>query len=210
MVELAKPSGLLVEKKRKECISAAQCDARNRVQQRAWKYDCAAERRLEFSRPVFRKAQIPAVKIRIQVDGNGEATMGGAQCGVVSVRAKMPPVLGRIAANDMSLRSSCLETIVLQYFRSDASLNKCIYLSDQPRIIDNVIFAALKGVVFKFDCLAAYLAHHSELPTSITSIAVEKLVAKIPSEHVGQIEYRGLKFDTCKTAGWWKVSQMFE
>jgi len=56
IVELAKPSGLFVEKKRKECISAAQCDARNRVQQRAWKYDCAAKRRLEFSRPVFRKA----------------------------------------------------------------------------------------------------------------------------------------------------------
>jgi hypothetical protein len=56
IVELAKPSGLLVKKKRKECISAAQCDARNRVQQRAWKYDCAARRRLEFSRPVFRKA----------------------------------------------------------------------------------------------------------------------------------------------------------
>jgi hypothetical protein len=55
IVELAKPSGLFVEKKRKECISAAQCDARNRVQQGAWKYDCAAKRRLEFSRPVFRQ-----------------------------------------------------------------------------------------------------------------------------------------------------------
>ena len=122
----------------------------------------------------------------------------------------MPPVLGGIAANDMSLRSGCFETIVFQYFRSDASLDKCIYLSDQIRIIDNVVLAALKGVVFEFDRLAAYLAHHPELPTSITSIAVEKLVAKIQSEHVGQIEYRSLKFDTCKTAGWWKLSQMVE
>ena len=126
------------------------------------------------------------------------------------MRAKMPPVLGGIAANDMSLRSGCFETIVFQYFRSDASLDKCIYLSDQTRIIDNVVLAALKGVVFEFDRLAAYLAHHPELPTSITSIAVEKLVAKIQSEHVGQIEYRSLKFDTCKTAGWWKLSQMVE
>src|SRR3974377_862815 len=75
--------------------------------------------------------------------------MGGAQCGVVSVRAKMPPVLGGIAANDISLRSGCFETIVFQYFRSDASLDKCIYLSDQTRIIDNVVLAALKGVVFE-------------------------------------------------------------
>ena len=74
--------------------------------------------------------------------------MGGAECGVVSVRTKMPPVLGGIAANDMSLRSGCFETIVFQYFRSDASLDKCIYLSDQTRIIDNVVLAALKGVVF--------------------------------------------------------------
>ena len=105
--------------------------------------------------------------------------MRGAQCGVVSVRAKMPPVLGGIAANDMSLRSGYLETIVFQYFRSDASLDKCIYLSDQLRIIDNVVLAALKGVVFEFDRFAAYFAHHSELSTPITSIAVEKLVAKI-------------------------------
>ena len=32
IIELAKPSGLIVEKKRKECISAAHCNARNRVQ----------------------------------------------------------------------------------------------------------------------------------------------------------------------------------
>src|SRR6516162_3866053 len=56
IVELAKSSGLLVEKKRKECISASPCDAGNRVHQRARKYDGAADRRLEASRPVFRKA----------------------------------------------------------------------------------------------------------------------------------------------------------
>src|SRR3978361_720861 len=56
IVEFAKPSCFLVEKKRKERISAAQCDARNRVQQRAWEYDCAPKRRPEFSGPVFRKA----------------------------------------------------------------------------------------------------------------------------------------------------------
>jgi len=53
---LAKSSGLLVEKKWKECISASPCDAGNRVHQRARKYDGAADRRLEASRPVFRKA----------------------------------------------------------------------------------------------------------------------------------------------------------
>ena len=91
----------------------------------------------------------------------------------------MPPVLGGMAANDMSFRSGCFETASFQYFRSDASLDKRIYLSDKPRIIDNVVLAALKGVVFKFDRFAAYFAHHSELPAPITSIAVEKLVAKI-------------------------------
>src|SRR5215472_9015735 len=48
IVELAKSSGLLVEKKRKECISASPCDAGNRVHQRARKYDGAADRRLAF------------------------------------------------------------------------------------------------------------------------------------------------------------------
>ena len=136
--------------------------------------------------------------------------MRGAQCGIVSVRAKMPPVLGGIAANNMSLRSGCFEAIIFQYFGSNAALDKRIYLSDKPRIIENIVPAALEGRVLEFNCFAAYLAHHSEFPTSITSIAVDKLVAKRWSEHVGQIEYRGLKFDARKKVGWLKASQMLE
>jgi hypothetical protein len=63
IVELAKLGGLLVKKKRKECISAAQRDARNRVQQRAWKYDCAARRRpLNFRGPYAGKLKSPPSK----------------------------------------------------------------------------------------------------------------------------------------------------
>jgi hypothetical protein len=122
----------------------------------------------------------------------------------------MPPVLSGIAANDMPLRSGCFKTIDFQYLGNDAPLDACVYLPDQFGIIDNVVPAAFKGVVFDFDRLTAHLAHHPELPTSISSIALDKLVAKIEFENVGQVEYWGMKFNACKTTGRWKVSQMLE
>jgi hypothetical protein len=136
--------------------------------------------------------------------------MGGSQGSVVSVRAKMPSVVGSITSNDMSFRPSCFETIVFHYFRSDASLDKFIDPSNQRRIIDNVIPPTLEGMICEKDRFASYLAHHSELPAPVIFITLDKLTAKLWSEHVRQIKYWGLEFDARKIVGWWKVGQIAE
>ena len=95
-VGFAEPEGLVVVKKRQEGVAASFRDPRYRVKQRAGKDHRTACRRTEASWSVLRKAQLTALKVGIEVDGNGKSAVRSGFCRIVAMRPEMAAFIGRI------------------------------------------------------------------------------------------------------------------
>ena len=89
--------GRLVMQEGYEAIAGATQNRARLMQQRAGEYHGRARRRPERIASEFRKDQLAAFIVAVEIDGDGKTAMGGALGGVVAVGAEMAAIAFALA-----------------------------------------------------------------------------------------------------------------
>ena len=134
-VRLAQVGGRLVVG-RQEGVAGAAPDRSRLVEQPAGEDDRAAGRRAIGPWPIFGEAEIAALIVAgVEVEGDGEAAMGGAEGGIVAMGAEMAAGLGVVAADQVTLHPGRLELEDAPHHRASRSV-EAIRISCSALVLD--------------------------------------------------------------------------
>src|SRR5215210_3216763 len=180
------------------------------MQQRAREHYGATRRGLEAARPVLGEADFAALELRIEIDRDRKAAMGGSRRGVVAMCPEVAAVLCRVAGDDVALHPRYSELVNLQDFGNDPPLDTGLGLLYHIRVRDDVILTNLVIAILHAHGLAVDLTHEAALPAPVGLVEADQMTTELRLEHIGQEQDRRLQINAGKARRRRKLLEIFK